>query len=392
MPRRKTPPFKVSLELEGEKRISGNNLFELLEQINKHGSISQAAAELNFSYRYAWGLIKEAEHTLSSKLVIKQAGGAAGGGSSLTQEGSNLLQQYQAFKEEVNGQLHRFISKKESAAESPMANGTPKQVSSMRHLLLASTMEPVETGLLDLLEEAFYQSSGILVRHIAVGSGRALEIAREGRVDMVLTHAPELEERFIAEGWGKKRLPLMSNNFVIVGPRELSSQLELETNLLEIFKQIARCNYPFISRGDESGTYLREQRIWKAANIEPALPWYQTTSGVAGNLGIINLAREKRAFALVDRASYLLSQVEGDLTLVADQETGERTKNQELLQNVFSLIPVAPEKAFKTAPSQENKELEESSSLFIQWLQGEGKNIITSFGKKKFGSPLFYPV
>ena len=140
-------------------------------------------------------------------------------GASLSKEGRELLDEYRTFKQEVDTQLKLFIERAASGKQAVSFDDTAaKSVSGERHLLLASTMEPVETGLLDLLEGAFFQATGVLIRHIALGSGRALEIARKGRVDMALTHAPEMEKEFMAEGWGKTRIPVMANDFVLVGP------------------------------------------------------------------------------------------------------------------------------------------------------------------------------
>ncbi|MGI5882433.1 MAG: substrate-binding domain-containing protein, partial [Dethiobacteria bacterium] len=195
--------FKIILQLEGKRSLSGNDLFNLLENIMVSGSISGAAARMGASYRYCWGLLREAEKTLGLALVDKQVGGVAGGGTTLTFQGKELLAQYKAFKQKADSQLKHFQARAGKNAE---VTGTQPPT---RHLLLASTMEAVETGLMDLLEEAFLHTSGILVRHISAGSGRALQIAREGRVDMVLTHAPELEKAFMDEGWGIEMFPIM---------------------------------------------------------------------------------------------------------------------------------------------------------------------------------------
>ncbi len=372
-------PFKVNLELEGEKRLSGNNLFEMLRVIKQQGSISRAASTLGFSYRYAWGLIKEAESALGLKLVEKQAGGASGGGASLTSEGLNLLEHYQSFKNEVNEELDRFVDSAVFSLEQQNLGYEQKSSALSHHLLLASTMEPVETGLLDVLEEAFYQSSGILVKHIAVGSGRALEIARQGRVDMVLTHAPELEKQFMAEGYGSQIIPVMSNKFILVGPGELIEKIELEVGAVDIFREIALRGFPFVSRGDFSGTHLQEQKIWEASDVSTSGEWYLTSSGVAGNLGILSLANEKRAFTLVDRASYILSQSKIELEIV--KNTQEDSREPDLFNNVFVLSRVNPER-FASINSEDVRK-------FARWLQAEGKQIISGFGKEKYGEPLF---
>lgn len=380
--------FKISLELEGEKRISGNNMFQVLERIKKQGSISHAASSLGFSYRYAWGLIREAEKALGKQLVEKQAGGSAGGGTRLTQEGEDLLFQYQNLKEEMDRELKRFLSgeKKEANSQNTEDSGEEelaerKTAASVgRYLLLASTMEPVESGLLDLLEQAFYRRSGVLVRHIAVGSGRALDLAREGRVDMTLTHAPELEENFLQEGLGLRKMPLMSNAFILVGPADLEGWEE-ERSVTGIFRRLAESQLTFISRGDDSGTHQREKKIWEKAGINPDGEWYLVSPGVAGNLGLLQLAVEKKAFTLVDRASFMLFSRREELRVFAHRQ---EEKNAELFNNVFTLLQVNPEQ-FKTVNH-------EDAAGFMEWLRGEGREMIAGFGCEKYGEPLFFPL
>ncbi len=262
-------------------------------------------------------------------------------------------------------------------------NYPPDSMQAGRNLLLASTMEPVEAGLLDLLENAFYQSSNILVRHIAVGSGRALEIASNGRVDIVLTHAPKLEEQFIEEGWGLSKVPLMANDYILVGPSSDPAKLKFTENnsVTELFKKIAFSESPFISRGDQSGTYLREQEIWEAAGTNPAGNWYKVFSGVAGNLGILRMAAEISAYTLVDRASYLLAQSNESLTIYASKENISDGSGHSLLNNTFVLTLVNPERV----PNVNYQD----ATIFAQWLQQEGKSIIAAFGTEKFGEPLF---
>lgn len=378
-----SPEFKFSLELEGEKRISASALFELLEKIKSLGSISAASSSLGLSYRYSWGLLREAEKSLGVALVEKQAGGYAGGGTSLTEDGQELLSQYRNFKKEVNSGLSRFFSTFAFSTESAShLEESDLKKAAQKNLLLASTMEPVETGLLDLLEQVFFQVSGILVRHIALGSGKALQMAKEGRVDMVLTHAPDLENTFMQEGWGKERIPLMSNDFVITGPESDPAEvrtLKAEEGVIAAFRCIAHAQAPFISRGDYSGTHLKELKLWEAAGVKPEGEWYIQSPSVAGNMGILQLSKEKRAYTLVDRASFIISDTEGEMTVFVENEQ-EPGDNKEL-ENIFSLILISPE----SIPTVKYRE----SSLFARWLKKEGQEIISKFGQDNFNKPLF---
>lgn len=382
--------FKLSLELEGEKRISCNDLFTLLENILKHGSISRAAAEMGISYRYSWGIVGAAEKALGLELVHRQVGGHEGGGTSLSKEGKELLEQYKYFKQEVDLQLDHFMNRAAPSTALPKTSSSPQQEgeesSPGEHLLLASTMEPVETGLLDVLEEAFFQATGVLVRHVALGSGRALELAQKGRVDMALTHAPALEEEFMRDGWGISKIHLMSNDFVLVGPGADPAgigTLEQVCGVQEALRRIAAARTPFISRGDRSGTHLHELQLWERAGVTPEGDWYSVSSGIAGNIGALRLAREKQAYTLVDRATFLLSRCEDELRIFIGTEEGTALPGE--LDNVFSLLLVNPRRVsavnFKGA------------LLFAQWLRAEvAANIIAGFGRESFGRPLFTKV
>ena len=375
--------FRVSLELEGEKRISCNDLFTLLENILKFGSISRAASEMGISYRYSWGIVGGAEKALGFSLVHRQVGGYEGGGTSLSKEGRDLLEQYRSFKQEVDLQLEHFINRASPDKTVPHSDEKMEESPPGEHLLLASTMEPVETGLLDVLEEAFFQSAGVLVRHIALGSGRALELAQKGRVDMALTHAPALEEKFMGEGWGISRIPVMSNDFILVGPAADPAgvkMLEQGCGVKDIFRRIARSRAPFASRGDHSGTHLRELHIWEEAGITPEGDWYIVSSGIAGNLGVLRLAQEKEAYTLVDRATFLLSRSGEKMQIFSDLEVGSAIPGE--LENIFSLLLVNPQRVdtvnFKGAMH------------FATWLQGaDAGQIIADFGRESFGRPLF---
>ncbi len=375
--------FKVSLELEGEKRISCNDLFTLLENILQYGSISRGASEMGISYRYSWGMVGAAEKALGLELVHRQVGGYEGGGTSLSKEGRELLEQYKSFKQEVDIQLEHFINRASPRKDPPDHPETANDSPGEKHLLLASTMEPVESGLLDVLEEAFFQSTGVLVRHIALGSGRALEMAQKGRVDMVLTHAPALEEEFIRDGWGISKIPVMANDFILAGPAADPAGIKMPEHrggVKEAFRRIACSGAPFISRGDRSGTHLRELHIWEGAGVIPGGDWYILSSGIVGNMGVLRLAQEKEAYTLVDRATYLLSRSQGKMEIFIGTEEGTSLPGE--LENVFSLVIVNPRRV-----SAVNYE---GAILFSRWIQEEkAKQIIAKFGKENFGRSLF---
>ena len=373
--------FKVSIELDGDKKLSGDKLFALLDHIETSGSISQASSRVGVSYRYSWGLIQKAENALGLKLVEKQAGGSAGGGTFLTREGRDLLMQYRAFRSEISNQMKRYLPAS-GIQEKPsyLEKQSTIQDQQEHHLILASTMEPVETGLLDVLEQAFYLHSGIYVRHIAAGSGRALEIARSGRVDMVLTHAPELEDQFMQEGWGALKVHIMSNPFVVVGPDADPAGIGdiNKRGVVKAFQRIAEKKAPFVSRGDLSGTHLREMQIWESAGVKPEGGWYVQSTGLVGNLGILRLAQEKQAYTLVDWASHILSRL-SNRVLFQQSDAGDFFPE---LTNRFALTLVNPERVSSVRFEEALK--------FAQWLQGrEAGEIIQNFGRENFKTPLF---
>ena len=377
------PNMRISLELGEEKRLSGRDLFALLDNIDTLGSISKAALEIGVSYRYSWGLLKDAERVMNTKLVHKTVGGHAGGGAQLTAEGKLFLQQYRKLKNEID--LHiEDIFQNDGGEAPPQDVVLPSSLEKSRHLFLASTMEPVETGLLDVLEQAFYQETGILVRHIAVGSGRALALAEQGRVDVVLCHAPQLEEQFMKDGFGKLRIPVMRNDYIVVGPKDARADDHscVESSPSDAFRRIAQEQLPFISRNDMSGTHLKEQELWKDAGISPEGQWYSRSSGLMGNLGVLRLAMEKDAYTIVDYATFLLADAREKMSIICGG--GKSGDNHHSLANVFSLILVNPDLMqgvnFKEA------------SVFADWMKREStKTIIASFGVHSYGEPLFTP-
>jgi tungstate transport system substrate-binding protein len=352
--------WEVTLNF-GDK-IPGKELLILLEKIDGTGSLNRAVDEAGMSYRYGWGLLNRAEKTLGQTLVARQTGGTAGGGTTLTTEGKKLLGHMQSLQREVQGQLSSLLGERE-----------PEEAN---HLMLASTTEPVVTGLLDVLEQAFLNETGITVRHLSTGSGQALGMARAGRVDVVLTHAPVLEEEFMRDGWGVFQLFVMSNDFIVVGPHRDPAGVATATSAIEAFRNIAKDEAVFVSRGDRSGTHLHEMMLWEKAGIKPeGLLGYQKAHNMLGNYGVLRKAAEVGGYALVDRASYV--------TGYAGEELKVLHSGGNLLINRFNVTPVSRKKA---AVNQNGAE------TFSRWLvSASAKKIITEFGQHQFGFPLFTP-
>ncbi len=376
--------YRVFLEL-GDA-LPADRLCRLLEAIDRLGSINRAAADLQVSYRYAWGLLRKAEAKLACPLLQRRIGGAEGGGAELSAAARRLLVQHWQFQAEAEARLSEIFRSSPADAPSPQPDTPPPQPDqaplhpeAARPVLLASTIGPVETGLVPALEQAFYQQSGIQVRHVAAGSGQALDIAREGRADLVLAHAPEQESVFLAAGWGTGRYPLMVNDFLLLGPEADPAGVRGADTARVAFARLAAAGAPFVSRGDRSGTHTRELALWAAAGMTPAAPWYRVCDqGAMGSLATLRAVEASQAYTLVDRAAFLAARGQG-LQLVpllsGDPE----------LRNEFALLPVQPDR-WSGVPVRE-------VGQFVQWATGpQGQRLIRAFGADRYGEPLFLPV
>lgn len=182
---------------------------------------------------------------------------------------------------------------------------------------LGSTTSTRDSGLLDAILPAFRARTGIVVRVIAVGTGRALELGRRGDVDALLVHDTEAEERFVREGFGRSRRDVMYNDFVIVGPADDPAAVAEAPGAAEALRRIAASGSTFLSRGDDSGTHRAERRLWERAGIDPrpaSGTWYRETGGGMG--AALNAAAELRAYALADRGTWLSFRNRGVLRLL----------------------------------------------------------------------------
>ena len=204
-------------------------------------------------------------------------------------------------------------------------------VAAREHVTLASTTSTEQSGLFRHLLPLVRQATGVEVRVIAVGTGQALELGRRGDADVVLVHDTEAENRFVAEGFGARRYPLMHNDFVLVGPKSDPARAK-GTDIVAALARIAAARAPFASRADKSGTHAAELRYWKLAGIEPKGTWYrQTGSGMGPTL---NTASGMNAYALADRATWLSFRNRGDLGILVE---GDRR-----LFNPYGIILVDP--------------------------------------------------
>jgi tungstate transport system substrate-binding protein len=247
-----------------------------------------------------------------------------------------------------------------------------------KFILLSSTIGPIDSGVVELLENEFEKDTGIRVRHVGAGTGAALNIARKGNVDLVMVHAKSLEEKFVQEGYGTERIDLMYNDFVIVGPSNDPAGIKGMKLTSEALKKISEKKVTFVSRGDKSGTHVAETLLWEKAGIKPSGSWYVVyEKGAEGNVSTLRYADQKGAYTFIDRATYLSlkDQIKSDILFEKD----------EALLNYITLIPVNPKK-FPKANYEE-------VMVFIKWLTSpqKGQRMIRDFGKDKYGSPLFFP-
>ncbi len=236
---------------------------------------------------------------------------------------------------------------------------------------LATTTSVDNTGLLKALLAPFRRRTGITVHVVSVGTGQALKLGERGDVDLVWVHDRIAEEQFIKEGFGLRRFPVMHNDFVLVGPKSDTAKIR-GNGVMDALTRIAKSSAAFISRGDSSGTHKAEQRLWRGAAIQPKSPWY-LESGLGQRLNL-NMAHEKQAYCLVDRATYLYSQSKVDLQILVEGDPK--------LHNPYSVIPVNP------ARHPHIKHVE--AMALIGWVSSpQGQKMIGDYRKE--GAVLFHP-
>jgi tungstate transport system substrate-binding protein len=244
-----------------------------------------------------------------------------------------------------------------------------------RFITVASTTSTEQSGLFKHLLPVFEKKTGIQVRVVALGTGQALDLARRGDADLVFVHAKSAEEKFVAEGHGVKRLPVMYNDFVLIGPRSDPAKTAGGRDIVQALRAVKGASAPFVSRGDRSGTHMAELDLWQAAGIDIAKekgPWYRDIGQGMGPA--LNTASSMNAYILADRATWLAFKNRGDLAILVE---GDKR-----LFNQYGLILVNPEKhpSVKRADAQ----------AFIDWLvSAEGQKAIADY--KIGGQQLFFP-
>ncbi|HEY9162482.1 MAG TPA: substrate-binding domain-containing protein [Desulfomonilia bacterium] len=252
----------------------------------------------------------------------------------------------------------------------------PAQAASAdKTVILATTTSTQDTGLLDELLPIFEKETGYFVKTIAVGSGQAIAMGKRGEADVLLVHSPDAEKEFVDAGNGINRKLVMHNDFIIIGPSADPAKIKSAKTAKEAMKLIADSGSLFISRGDNSGTHVKEKNLWKAAGINPeGQKWYQQTGLGMGQT--LNIAAEKNGYTLTDRGTYLSLKKNLGLVILCE---GDKS-----LLNIYHVIEVNPAKFPKV-----NAAGAQAFSDFM--VSKKTQAFIEKFGVKKYGSPLFFP-
>jgi tungstate transport system substrate-binding protein len=244
-----------------------------------------------------------------------------------------------------------------------------------RFITVASTTSTQDSGLFDYLLPIFTKKTGISIHIIAVGTGQALKIGQRGDCDMLFVHDRTGEEKFVSDGYGVKREPLMYNDFIIVGPKSDPAHILGDKDAVDALRKIANAKAPFASRGDDSGTNRMELRLWKAASVDVKAAsggWYKSLGQGMGPT--LNAAAAMNAYSLSDRATWSKFANKQDLELLVG---GDKR-----LFNQYGVILVNPAKLpqVKVADAQ----------AFIDWLiSPEGQKAIA--GYQINGDQAFFP-
>lgn len=242
-------------------------------------------------------------------------------------------------------------------------------------LTLGCTTSIRDSGLLDVLLPRFEAASGIRVRAVAVGTGQALRLGERGDVDALLVHDTESEERFVREGHGVLRREVMTNDFVLVGPRADPAGLRGVASAAEALRRLPASDALFLSRGDDSGTHKAEARLFRAAGLDPARalgPRYRETGSGMGAL--LHVAVEQDAHALSDRATWLFFENRGHLEILLEGDPA--------LRNVYGVLVVNPARHPHVDAA--------AAHAFADWLVSpEGREVIAAFRVR--GIPVFSP-
>lgn len=242
----------------------------------------------------------------------------------------------------------------------------------VERLKMATTTSTDNSGLLAVLNPPFEEKYNVKLDVISVGTGKAIRLGKNGDVDLIFVHAPAAEKKFVSEGYGIEREPVMHNDFIIVGPADDPVGLKTAKNIQQAMEMLLNKKHIFISRGDDSGTHKKEKSLWAMAGGMPSGNWYLA---VGQGMGIVlRIADDKEAYTLTDRGTFLAYKDKVKLTVLFE--------NDEALFNPYHVIMVNPEKH-----PHAKIDLARKYSEFIRSEEGQG--LIRDF--KVNGELLFYP-
>jgi tungstate transport system substrate-binding protein len=261
-----------------------------------------------------------------------------------------------------------------AVAAAAVLSGTPVSAQD-KSIVVASTTSTQDSGLFEYLLPIFTKKTGIAVKVVAQGTGQALDTGRRGDADVVFVHAKAQEEKFLSEGQGVKRFPVMYNDFVLIGPKSDPAGIKGTKDVAKALQTIKEKQASFISRGDRSGTHSAELKLWKDAGIDIEKdkgPWYKAIGQGMG--AALNTAGAGNGYVLSDRGTWIHFKNKGDLQILVEGD--KRMFNQ------YGVMLVNPQKH----PSVKK----EYGQQFIDWLVSpEGQKAIADY--KINGEQLFYP-
>jgi tungstate transport system substrate-binding protein len=244
---------------------------------------------------------------------------------------------------------------------SPTASGT---------MILATTSSTRDSGLLDVLIPAFQRASECQVKTLAVGSGDALKLGERGDADVLLVHSPAAEEAYMRGGHGASRRAVMHNDFVLVGPPSDPAGIKGAPDAPTALRRIARARKQFISRGDDSGTNVKELALWRTAGIKPSGPWHVETGQGMGET--LTVASQKQGYTLSDRGTFLATK---------NLDAKIFVQGGAALRNPYHVIVVRHKGTSLGC-----------AKAFSSWItSAPTQRLISRFGVAKYHQPLFFP-
>ena len=243
------------------------------------------------------------------------------------------------------------------------------------YIIIQSTTSTRNSGLLETILPQFTQETGFQARVVSVGTGQALRNARNGDGDVLLVHAKEAEQEFVAEGWGVARYDVMYNDFIIAGPKTDPAKISGSTRASQALEQIAKSQSLFVSRGDDSGTHKAELRLWQATNVDLTAAsgsWYRETGSGMG--ATLNMATSVGAYVMTDRATWISFANRGDLRVLVEGDPK--------MFNQYGVIAVNPARHPRVNSA--------GAEAFVNWITSpQGQSAIGAYNLN--GQPLFYP-